>query len=202
MSDSTLRPLTVFHYDSDESFSLELDTDPEPPQGNVFNQREDSSRPVEEKLDASFPSGFFKSCEEDDDEYMDGSHVEGGDNEVADSPKIIIFVVEGLGKQIDWELYGRFEVPGSKMIHIPLVAAQAINKSDPYNGMMNQAKSLLNIVMSHLASDASDASHPSHASPIAVGFWASDLATSIVKKVTLKSVNYLSEAESRLTHRV
>lgn len=73
------------------------------------------------------------------------------------------------------------------MVHIPLVAEQAINESDPYNGMMNQAKSLLNIVVSHLASDTSDASD---VSPIALGFWASDLAASIVKKVTLKSVNY------------
>lgn len=82
------------------------------------------------------------------------------------------------------------------MIHIPLVAEQGINDADPYNGMVNQAKSLLNILLSHVESDSSDTS------PIAIGFWASDLAASIVKKVTLKRVKYLSEAVPQLTHRI
>ncbi|KAL6796231.1 ankyrin repeat-containing domain protein [Trichoderma sp. SZMC 28013] len=130
---------------------------------------------VGEEVDDFFRSGFFESCEEDDDKYTDGNH-DGGDNEVTDSPNIIIFIVEGLDNRINWELYGQLDVPRSKMIHIPLVAEQGINDADPYNGMVNQAKSLLNILLSHVESDSSDTS------PIAIGFWASDLAASIVKK--------------------
>lgn len=85
-------------------------------------------------------------------------------------------------------------MPRSNIIHIPLVAEQAITGANPYNGMMDQARNLLNIVLSHMASDGSDKSS------VAIAFWASDLAASIVKKVTFKMANNLSKAVLRLTH--
>ncbi|PNP58341.1 hypothetical protein THARTR1_01856 [Trichoderma harzianum] len=195
MSDSFFRERAGLYYDSDDSFGYESDVDPAPPRGNVSNEPEDYSHLVGEELDDFFRSGFFESREEDDDRDTNGKYG-GSDNEVTDSPKIIVFIVEGLRKQIDSDSYAQLEVPRSKIIHIPLVAEQAINDSQPYNGLLNQAKRLLNIVSSHLASDVSDTS------PIALGFLASDLAASIVKKVTLKMVNNLSQAKTRLTYRI
>ncbi|KAL6691315.1 ankyrin repeat-containing domain protein [Trichoderma pleuroticola] len=148
MSDSFFRERAGLYYDSDD---------------------------IGEELDDFFRSGFFESLEEDDDGDTNGKYG-GSDNEVTDSPKIIIFIVEGLRKQIDSDSYAHLEVPRSKIIHIPLAAQQAINDSQPYNGLLNQANRLLNIVLSHLPSDASNTS------PMALGFLASDLAASIVKK--------------------
>ncbi|KAL5089035.1 hypothetical protein Trisim1_005892 [Trichoderma cf. simile WF8] len=175
MSGSFFRERAGLYYDSDESFGYESDIDPASPHGNVSNEAEDSSCPVGEELDDFFRSGFLQSDEEDGDAYT-ANECDGSDSDGTDSPKAIIFIVEGLRKQIDCGLYAQIEVPRSNIIHIPLVAEQAITGANPYNGMMDQARNLLNIVLSHMASDDSDKSS------VAIAFWASDLAVSIVKK--------------------
>ncbi|KAL6835724.1 ankyrin repeat-containing domain protein [Trichoderma sp. SZMC 28015] len=147
--------------------------------GSFFRERAGlyyDSDEIGEELDDFFRSGFLQSDEEDGDAYT-ANECDGSDSDGTDSPKAIIFIVEGLRKQIDCGLYAQIEVPRSNIIHIPLVAEQAITGANPYNGMMDQARNLLNIVLSHMASDDSDKSS------VAIAFWASDLAVSIVKKV-------------------
>lgn len=82
MSDSFFRKKAGLYYDSEDSFEWESDV------GNASNEPEDSSILVGEEVDDFFRSGFFESCEEDDDKYTDGNH-DGGDNEVTDSPNIM-----------------------------------------------------------------------------------------------------------------